>query len=162
MLLLRSLVVCALLCGFCFSEVMAQQRLSSFFEQSLAAPVLHARSTLSSSPGTKEGAIWSGAGATAGSLLGYPVFGFLAMGLCDWTESESKCALSLLPFGVGAAVGASLGAQTGGDRPAWATTLIGAAVGTAATVILAIPYSQRDAQNRSRAIELVSVRKLKK
>lgn len=155
MLLIRLISACVMLWGFCSSEMAAQRRTPSFSEQSLDAPVLHVHSTLPSSQGTREGAIWSGIGATTGSLVGFPVFVILALGSsCQRGDTDLTCYAPLVPFGIGAAVGGSLGAETGGDHPAWKTTIIGTAIGTAVAAIVGKPYAERDVQAKSRVLAI--------
>ncbi len=138
--LLRLISLCALLWALCSPELVAQRRQPSFSEQSLDARVLDIRATLPSSRGTREGAIWSGVGVTAGSLAGFFLAVFPGLHFCgSYGSSEMACALSIaVPLGIGTTVGASLGAETGGDSRAWGTTLIGSAIGAATAVIVAV------------------------
>lgn len=149
MFLIRSIGLCALLCGFCFSHAVAQRKSSSFSEQTSVAPVLDFHSTQQGTGGTKKGTIWSGIGAFTGSVLGIPLSAALGLTLCEsYDSSEVICSLVLVPLGIGAGVGAALGAETGGDRRAWTMTMIGAAIGTAVAIAIPEPI------NRGAVVEL--------
>lgn len=148
MSVIRSISLFTLLWAICSSGAGAQRREPAFPEQPLGTPVLNFGSTLPDSEGTKNGVIWSGVGAITGTLVAFPIVAFLGLSLCNYGDAQSTCSLALVPFGIGATMGAALGAETGGDRRAWVTTLIGAAVGTAAAIVAP------EADNGSTVVEL--------
>lgn len=133
----------ALLWSMGVSPVAAQQKPTPLSEYAWVSPVLPPAPTLPSvgfAGGTRQGAIWSGVGVTAGSLAGFFLAVFPGLHFCSsYESSEMACALSIaVPFGIGTTAGASLGAETGGDSRAWGTTLIGSAIGMATAVIVAV------------------------
>jgi hypothetical protein len=142
MRLIQLTSACALLWGLGSSEVIAQRSPGALHERSLGASTLVLSPVLPNFGGTREGAIWSGIGAVTGVLASVPVFALLGMTcFADAPDpANPMCYPPLAALGVGAGVGASLGSETGGNRPAWLTTLIGAAGGVVVGTIAARPF----------------------
>lgn len=157
MVLTRSILLASLLSGSLFSGAVAQQTLPPL-NKSVVVPGLESSRAFPHSLYSGPGAALGGIGAVTGSaVVGFPGFlilGLLSMSDCDAGDSEPRCLLPLVPFGVGATLGAGFGAQLGGDASAWKRTAIGAAAGTAFSILVAIPYSERPAAQPPRSVVL--------